>query len=147
MNIADPIRNEMQGLQVLNLSQVVHRTEGRGPFLVVQEGCDPGDPRMRACSFVLTRRGSWLHFYLYLALSEGARARCAQFDTAAEAVEAASRVLGTAVQVETSHSLQEFLLGSGYEPGAADPSGQALLEAMRRRRGEGAGAAGSGAGG
>lgn len=134
MNIANPIRNEVGSLQILNLSQLLKKSEGRGPFLMIQDGCAPGDPRMRACSFVLTRRGTWLHFYLYLALSEGARARCAQFDTVAEALAAAGS-LGPEVRVESAESLQAFLREEGFEPGIGDSSGQALLAEIRRRHG------------
>jgi hypothetical protein len=132
MKIAGPIRNETQALQVMNLSQVVHRTEGRGPYLIMQDGCDPQDPRMRSCSFVLTRRGTWLHFYLYLALSESARAQCAQFETAAEAMTAAGALTGQ-VTVESAESLQEFLREGGFMPTACDLTGNALLEAVRKR--------------
>lgn len=132
MKTAGPITNNYQDFQVQNLCQLVHHVDGRGPFIVTQDGCDPNDSRMRACSFVLTRRGTWLHFYLYLALSESARAKCTYFETAPEIVRHAESLPAKAV-VEDAHSLQELLREVGFEPDASDPSGSALMNTLRQR--------------
>lgn len=130
MQTARAITNRFQDFTLVNLAPLVHRTEGRGPYLVTQDGSAPDDPVQRACSFVLTRRGTWLHFYLYLALPEAVRAACAQFDTSQEALQTAES-LPSRVVVEDVVSLQELLQQLGFEP--ADPAGRTLLQEMKRR--------------
>lgn len=134
MKTANAITNRYQDFQVLNLCQVVHHVEGRGPFIVTQDGCDPNDPTMRACSFVLTRRGTWLHFYLYLALPESVRQHCAHFETVADMLQRADALQGKVV-VESAASLQELIREAGFEPDAADATGQALLRELKKRHG------------
>lgn len=132
MTATHSLTNDYRDFQVLNLCQLVHHCEGRGPYLITQDGCDPGDPTFRHCSFVLTRRGTWLHFYLYLALPEAVRAGIAHSDTADEALHRAETLPPT-VAVEDAASLQELIRESGFTPDAADLTGQALLREMRRR--------------
>ena len=124
------ITNSYQDFQLLELSKLLH-TEGRGPFMVVQEGCAPDDSSSRYCSFVLTHRGTWLHYYLYLALPEAVR-RVAMFDTVAD-VFARAEAMPARVKVEDAMSLQELLRAEGFEPGAEDEQGRALLDDLRRR--------------
>ncbi|MFM8469989.1 MAG: hypothetical protein ACKODH_08465 [Limisphaerales bacterium] len=123
--------NHYQDFQLLELSKLLH-TEGRGPFMVVQEGAAPDDSAMRHCSFVLTRRGTWLHYYLFLALPEEVRRRIAMFDTVPE-VFARAETLPAHVRVEDAVSLQELLRDEGFEPGAEDEQGRALYKDLRRR--------------
>lgn len=125
------ITNSYQDFQLLELSRLLH-TDGRGPFMVVQEGAAPDDSAMRHCSFVLTRRGTWLHYYLFLALPEEVRRRIAMFDTVAD-VFARAEAMPAHVRVEDALSLQELLHDSGFEPGAADEQGRVLFEDLRRR--------------
>ena len=132
MKTASAITNRYQDFQMLNLARLVHRVEGRGPFLVTQDGCDPDDPSMRACSFVLTRRGTWLHFYLYLALPEAVRRHCAQFETGEEALQRADSLPGKVI-VESASSLQELIREAGFEPDAADLTGNALMQELKKR--------------
>ena len=132
MKTANAITNSYRDFHVLNLSQLVHHVEGRGPFMVTQDGCDPGDPTMRFCSFVLTRRGTWLHFYLYLALPESVRQHCAHFGTIAEVLERADSLPGKVI-VENAASLQELIHEAGFEPDAADATGQALWRELKKR--------------
>ena len=124
------ITNNYQDFQLLELSKLLH-TEGRGPFMVVQEGCAPDDSSSRHCSFVLTHRGTWLHYYLYLALPEEVR-RVAMFDTVAD-VFARAETMPARVKVEDAMSLQELLRDEGYEPGTGDEQGRVLLEDLKRR--------------
>jgi hypothetical protein len=134
MKTANAISNRYQDFQVLNLCQLVHHVDGRGPFMVTQDGCDPDDPTMRACSFVLTKRGTWLHFYLYLALPESVRQHCAHFETVADVLQRADALPGRVV-VENAASLQELIREAGFEPDAADATGQALLRELKKRHG------------
>ena len=89
MKIASSITNQFPNFHVQNLCRLIHGVEGRGPFIVTQDGAAPNDPQMRECAFVLTKRGTWLHFYLYLALSEKVREQCAYFETVAEVLQRA----------------------------------------------------------
>lgn len=132
MKTADAITNRPQDFKILNLRQLVHHVDGRGPFMVTQDGCDPGDQKMRECSFVLTKRGTWLHFYLYLALPETVRQKCALFETVAEALSCADS-LPPEVVVETAASLQEMLQQCQVEPASGDATGQALLREIQPR--------------
>lgn len=125
------ITNSYQDFQLLELSKLLH-TEGRGPFMVVQEGCAPDDSSSRHCSFVLTHRGTWLHYYLYLALPEELRRQIAMFDTVAD-VFARAETMPARVKVEDALSLQELLRDAGFEPDAADEQGRVLFEDLRRR--------------
>ncbi|HXG46653.1 MAG TPA: hypothetical protein VNO52_03440 [Methylomirabilota bacterium] len=127
------ITNRYQDFQVLNLAQLVHH-EGRGPYMVTQDGCDPDDATRRACSFVLTRRGTWLHFYLYLALPEAVRRKIAHYETVAEVLQRAES-LPPSVVVEDAASLQELIRECGFEPAEDDLTGQALLREMKQRHG------------
>jgi hypothetical protein len=126
------ITNRLADCELFDLSKLMGSGQTRGPFLLVQDGCAPGDPRMRECSFVLTRRGTWLHYYLYLALPETVRRRCALFDRAHEAMQRVE-TLPDEVRVEDSHSLQELLHEHGFEPDPSDLAGKALLERLRQR--------------
>ena len=134
MKIASSITNQFQNFHVQNLCRLIHGVEGRGPFIVTQDGAAPNDPQMRECAFVLTKRGTWLHFYLYLALSEKVREQCAYFETVAEVLQRAD-TLPAKVTVEDAVSLQELLREAGFEPDASDLTGQALLREVRLRHG------------
>lgn len=124
------ITNRFPDFRLLDLSKLEHRTSGHGPFMLMQDGSAPDDPKMRECSFVLTKRGSWLHFYLYLALPENVRRHCAHYPTAAEALKRAD-TLPDKVVVEDAASLQELLQEAGFEPeGVAD---QKLFQEMKAR--------------
>jgi hypothetical protein len=131
MLAARTITNSYQDFQLLELSKLLHRTSGRGPFMVVQDGSAPDDSSSRHCSFVLTHRGTWLHYYLYLALPEQVR-QVAMFDTVAD-VFARAETMPVHVKVEDAMSLQELLRDEGFEPGIADEHGRALLEELRLR--------------
>ena len=100
--------------------------------MVTQDGCDPNDAAMRHCSFVLTKRGTWLHFYLYLALPEMVRQKCAQYENVAEILQQADS-LPAKVIVEDAGSLQELIREAGFEPAAGDATGRALLREIRSR--------------
>lgn len=134
MKTAPAITNRYQDFHVLNLCQLVHHVEGRGPFMVTQDGSAPNDPTLRACSFVLTRRGTWLHFYLYLALPDSVRQRCAHFESIQAVLERADS-LPARVTVEDAASLQELMHEAGFDPDATDVTGQAPLREVKKRHG------------
>ncbi|HAB17333.1 MAG TPA: hypothetical protein PLX89_10955 [Verrucomicrobiota bacterium] len=132
MTASRTITNSYRDFQLLDLSRLLKTSVGRGPFLLVQDGCDPSDPKLRECSFVLTRRGTWLHYYLFLTLPETVRRRCAMFEGSAEALSFAAN-LPAQVTVENPISLQELIHDSGFEPDASDAVGKALLEQLHDR--------------
>ena len=86
---------------------------------------------MRDCVFVLTRRGTWLHFYLYIALPPEVRRRIAMSDTIEEMLARCEKQGGDVV-VEDALSLPELLAEVQFMPGENDPSGRALFEHMRK---------------
>lgn len=135
VKLANSITNHFQDFHVQNLCQLVHHVEGRGPFIVTQDGAAPDDPRMRQCSFVLTKRGTWLHFYLYLALPEVVRNQLTYFDTIA-AVMRGAETLPPKVVVEDASSLQDLLRDTGFQPDTSDLIGQALLREVSLRHAE-----------
>lgn len=126
------ITNQYQDFHLLALGQLMSQGDQRGPFMWVQDGCAPDDPRQRSCSFVLTRRGTWLHYYLFLALPESVRRQCAMYETSSEALERASTLVGKPV-VEDALSLPELIHSAGFTPSESDETGRALLEELRRR--------------
>lgn len=130
MVIPPTITNNPQHFCIQEMSAVLG-TPGSGPFLAVQRGAAPGDPRMRDCVFVLTRRGTWLHFYLFIALPENVRRRVAMSDTIEEMLERCERLFGNVI-VEDALSLPELLAEVDFTPGENDPSGQALFEHVRK---------------
>lgn len=132
MNAAKVITNDYRDFHLLALGQLLSHGEGHGPFVWVQDGCAPDDPRQRACSFVLTRRGTWLHYYLFLALPEAVRRKCAMFESSADALALASTLTGRPV-VEDSLSLPELIHSAGYSPADSDAAGKALLLELQRR--------------
>ena len=65
------ITNSFQDVRLVSLSswkqanEIVPRDRG-GPYIILQEGFDPQDMKMRANEFILGRSGKWLalaHFY------------------------------------------------------------------------------------
>jgi hypothetical protein len=126
------LTNDYRDFQLMELGKLMASSGGRGPFMVVQDGIAPGDPRMRTCSFVLTRRGTWLHYYLFLTLPEDVRRRCALFESGAEALGMAGTLSGAPV-VEDAFSLPELIHEGGFEPAETDRTGRALLKELRRR--------------
>jgi len=126
------ITNDYQDFQLLAVGRLMAHGEGRGPFMIVQDGIAPNDPQNRFCSFVLTHRGTWLHYYLFLALPEEVRRRCAVFETSTEALECAASLSGRPT-VEDALSLPELIHESGFEPAQSDATGRALLEELQRR--------------
>ncbi len=132
MSATKIITNSYQDFHLLALGQLLSHGEGHGPFIWVQDGCAPDDPRQRVCSFVLTRRGTWLHYYLFLALPEAVRRKCAMFETSAEALALASTLPARPV-VEDSLSLPELIHAAGFSPADSDAAGHALLVELQRR--------------
>lgn len=126
------LTNHYPDFQLQELGRWLGDGSQRGPYLISQDGAAPEDPQQRHCTFVLTRRGTWLHYYLFLALPEEVRRRCALFDTTREALECAGGLSG-GPRVEDAHTLPELIRDAGFAPAESDALGRALLEDLQRR--------------
>lgn len=90
---------------MLNLARLVHLLEGRGPFLLTQDGsrrlCAAAAPNSRPSRRPLQRADS----------------------------------LTGQVIVENAASLQELIREAGFEPDATDNTGLALMQELKKRHG------------
>lgn len=139
MKAAKTITNSYHDFRILNVSKSTRHPERRGPFMAIQEGSDPNDPQMRECTFVLTRRGTWMHCYLFLLLPKPLRRQAAVFDTPQEILALAEELSPKPVVLETAMSLDD-LIGSGLQAlaGDDDPASQTLLAELRKQKEGGA---------
>ena len=62
------ISNNYQDVELLDLGS---EGEMRGPFLVMQEGCTPGEEALRESLFVLRPDGCWVDVNVYLSFLPG----------------------------------------------------------------------------
>ena len=135
MKAAKTITNSYHDFRILNVSKSTRHPERRGPFMAIQEGSDPNDPQMRECTFVLTRRGTWMHCYLFLLLPRPLRRQAAVFDTPQDILALAEELSRKPVPIETAMSLHD-LIDSDVRAlaGDDDPTSQALLAELRKRK-------------
>ncbi|HWH71672.1 MAG TPA: hypothetical protein VNT26_20025 [Candidatus Sulfotelmatobacter sp.] len=77
------ITNSYLDVQVWDLDP----SEARGPFIVVQGGCAPGDERAEDRFFVLRRDGCWVDITYYLVNSKPEALDEAVFDTTGEIIQ------------------------------------------------------------
>ncbi|MGE4180315.1 MAG: hypothetical protein AB7J34_10850 [Limisphaerales bacterium] len=82
-----------------------------GPYLVLQEGYDPGDPKVAADEFLLGRSGKWLSLGLFYGLPVSDRREEFVYGTAAEVMQVLGS-LGSKVLVVKP--------GAGADAGAAE---------------------------
>jgi len=143
MKAAKTITNSYHDFRILNVSKSTRHPERRGPFMAIQDGCDPNDPQMRECTFVLTHRGTWMHCYLFLMLPRPLRRQAAVFDTPQDILVMAEELSQRPVAIETAMSLHD-LIGSDEQAltGDDDPTSQTLLAELRKRKQGAAGAEG-----
>ena len=124
MDTAAAISNDFQAFRLWNLTDSGPRTAGepapRGPYMVVQDGCAPGDPTSRLCSFVLTRRGTWLHGFLFFMLPERVRREIGAFDSVREVFALVEGLVGKP-RVETAKTVPELLGSVGYQLAGREP--------------------------
>ncbi len=132
MCIAKTITNSFQDFRLLEISRTTKHPESRGPYMVAQTGSTPGDPEVRECTFALTRRGTWLHCYIFFLLPRDLRRQIAVFETVPEVMELAGRLTGNPV-VETIESLPRLLGDAGFRPLDDDPASAALMAELRNR--------------
>jgi len=86
------ITNSFQDVRLTSLaswrqaSEIVPRDRG-GPYVVLQEGYDPADPKVTPDEFVLGRSGKWLSVGLFYKMSVAERRAEFVFGTAAEVMQ------------------------------------------------------------
>jgi len=136
MNASRTITNSFHDFHLLEISKTTHHPEKHGPFMVSQSGSAPGDPELRECTFVLTKRGTWMHLYIFFMMPNAMRHQVAVFDSAAEIMQLAETLVGKPV-VETMESLPELLNDSGCNPAHDDPFSSALMEEVRKKHPKG----------
>ena len=134
MNIARSITNHYPDFRLLELSKTTPHPETRGPYMVVQDGADPQDPTSRECTFVLTRRGTWLHFYVFLMLPVDIRQGVGVFQNIPEVMGLVETLTGKP-RVESLATLPELLKGNGFAPLPDDPISRILLDEVARKHG------------
>lgn len=125
MSIGRTITNRALDCRVLELSATTDHPERRGPYMVVQTGSAPDDPEHRECKFVLTRRGTWLHYYIFFMLPKDIRDEVAVFDSVNKVMELAESLSGKP-RVESIESLRVILEEGDFQPDANDPATEAL---------------------
>ncbi|MBL6765760.1 MAG: hypothetical protein ISQ14_12470 [Verrucomicrobiae bacterium] len=126
------ITNRFTDFHLLNVAKTTSQPDARGPYMVIQTGSSPDDPEMRECSFALTRRGTWLHGYIFFMLPKSVRREIAVHETVADVMRIAEELMGKPV-VESLDSLRDLLHGTGFSPSAEDSESEVLLEELKRR--------------
>ena len=140
MRFASNITNRFTDFRLLELSQLTRHPGQRGPYMVVQEGIDPKDIAGRECTFVLTHKGTWMHFYRFLMLPKAVRNRLAVFETVADVMQLTEALASDPV-VETVETLQSTMPEAGLKPSEQDPTAEALFHDLELRNASGAKAA------
>lgn len=133
MHFASNITNRFTDFRLLELSQLTRHPGHRGPYMVVQEGVDPKDIAGRECTFVLTHKGTWMHFYLFLMLPKAVRNQFAVFETIADVMQLAEALASDPI-VETVETLQSTFSEAGLKPGEQDPTAEALFHDLKLRK-------------
>ncbi len=128
---ARALSNNFQDLRLVSLSawskasEIIPR-DANGPYVVMQEGYDPGDPTMLPDEFLLGRSGRWLSLGLFYRLPVEDRRAEFVFGTAAEVM----------TVVGNLPSKPKFFGPSEQPPAPAEASPKDdLSEALEARKG------------
>jgi hypothetical protein len=126
------ITNSFQDVRLVSLAswrqanEITPRDRG-GPYVVLQEGYDPEDPRLLVEEFVLGRSGKWLSLGLFFKLPVPERRAEYVFGTAAEVMEA-------------MHNLPPKVLivrpGGPAEAAPVTPEGDEMAAAFQAAKGQ-----------
>jgi hypothetical protein len=100
-----------------------------GPYVVLQEGYDPGDMRMLADEFILGRSGKWLSLGLFYKLPVPERRAEFVFGTAAEVIQMMSDLPSKVVM---------FARPEAQEAGAPQPGSDEMMSAIQAGKNRGA---------
>lgn len=102
-------------------SQFTPRDHG-GPYAVLQEGYDPGDPKLIPDEFVLGRSGKWVSIGLFYKMPLAERRAEFVFGTAAEVMEMMENLPST---------VQVIRGGASVEGGSAPPEPDDMTAALQ----------------
>jgi len=123
------ITNSFQDVRLVSLAswrqaaEISPRDRG-GPYVVMQEGYDPGDPKVTADEFVLGRSGKWISTSYFYKMSVPDRRAEFLFGTAAE-VMTMMQDLPSKVQVIHPGAAEE----PAAEPGPEDEMATTFIHA------------------
>jgi len=126
------ITNSFQDVHLASLAswskanEITPRDRG-GPYVVLQEGYDPEDPKVIADEFVLGRSGKWLSVGLFYRLPVAERRSESIFGTAAEVMEMMGRLPSKAVIVRP---------GGASEAAAAGAEPDEMVAALQAGKGK-----------
>jgi hypothetical protein len=130
------ITNSFQDVRLASLAswrqanEFTPRDRG-GPYVVLQEGYDPEDPKVTPDEFVLGRSGKWLSLGLFYKMSMPERRAEFVFGTAAEVMQVMSN-LPAKVQV--------IRPGASAEAEPATPEPDEMVAALQAAKGQPPGA-------
>lgn len=129
------ITNSFQDVRLVSLaswrqaSEIMPRDRG-GPYVVLQEGYDPEDPKLIADEFVLGRSGKWLSLGLFYRMPVPERRAEFIFGTAAEVMEMMGRL---------PSKVQLVRLGAPAEPAPGATETDEMAAALQAAKGQDAG--------
>jgi len=107
--------------------EIVPRDHG-GPYVVLQDAYDPGDPKMAADEFILGRSGKWLSLSRFYQLPVPDRRAEFVFGTAGEVMQMMSELPSKATILGRAEKEES--------PGAA-PEGDEMAAAIRASKSQG----------
>lgn len=136
MSAAPTITNRFRDFQLLDVSKTTRHPEHRGPYMMIQHGSAPEDPQLRECTFTLTKRGTWLHCYVFFLLPKPVRRQVAVFETVPELMELAENLPSKPI-VESVESLSTLLKEGGFSPTTEDAENMALWSTVNQREAKG----------
>ena len=103
------ITNSFQDVRLVSLSswkqanEIVPRDRG-GPYIILQEGFDPQDMKMRANEFILGRSGKWLALAHFYKMPVPERREEFVFGTVAEVMDMMGKLPSKAVLFGSTHT-------------------------------------------
>ena len=112
-----------------NRANEISPRDRNGPYVVLQEGYDPGDMRMLADEFILGRSGKWLSLGLFYKLPVPERRAEFVFGTAAEVIQMMSDLPSKVVM---------FARPEAQEAGAPQPGSDEMMSAIQAGKNRGA---------
>jgi hypothetical protein len=129
------ITNSFQDVRLVSLSswrqanEISPRDRG-GPYIVLQEGYDPGDPKLTPDEFVLGRSGKWLPLRVFFRMPVPERRAEFVFGTAAEVMQMMSELPSKAAMLGREEP-------EPAEGAAAEPDEMAAAFQAAKNRGAG----------
>ena len=122
------ITNSFQDVRLVSLSswkqanEIVPRDRG-GPYIILQEGYDPQDMKMRANEFILGRSGKWLALAHFYKMPVPERREEFVFGTVAEVMDMMGKLPSKAVLFGATHQ---------DEAASAPPANDEMAAALER---------------